>query len=379
MIRKLLPLIFSVTFFEKILAFLFLVLIGYMLSDFLILFFITFLFAYLFLETGSWLTGIIHNWWIYNKKNKAAEIALRYNNTNIVVTFLYIFFIAIIIFLFVNIIPQIIREMWQFIANAPRIAGQVQDFVNKLQWSLQIDIGLDRIVSGIINAQNLEVIGQTTLGYLKNTGIVLTKFFIWLILSYIFVMERNPIVSFLSRIKDGNFSFFYEEYAIIARKIWHGFGAILRAQSLIAMTNAILTSIGLLIISFIHGGHIFPFIFTLSLIVLVFWFIPVFWTFISGAPIPIIAFGYGWLASFLLCISMIAIVHTVEAYYLNPRIVSSYVHIPVFVTFIILLVSEHFFGLVGLLIGVPLFIIVLGFIEDFDIYIWSIRRQLNGK
>jgi predicted PurR-regulated permease PerM len=66
---------------------------------------------------------------------------------------------------------------------------------------------------------------------------------------------------------------------------------------------------------------------------------------------------------------MIAFVHAIEAYYLNPRIVSSYVHIPVFVTFIILLISEHFFGLVGLLIGVPLFIIILDFIEDIDTYI----------
>ena len=74
---------------------------------------------------------------------------------------------------------------------------------------------------------------------------------------------------------------------------------------------------------------------------------------------------------------MIAIVHAVEAYYLNPRIVSSYVHIPVFVTFIILLVSEHFLGLPGLLIGVPLFIITLGFLEDIDLYISSIKQKLN--
>lgn len=43
---------------------------------------------------------------------------------------------------------------------------------------------------------------------------------------------------------------------------------------------------------------------------------------------------------------MIAIVHAVEAYYLNPKIVSSYVHFPVFITFIILLISEHLFGLI---------------------------------
>ncbi|MBX9808968.1 AI-2E family transporter [Candidatus Gracilibacteria bacterium] len=384
MLRKLLPLVFSSIFFEKLFAFGFLLLVGYILSDFLILFFITFLFAYLFLETGSWLTGIIHDWGLHAKRHKAAEIALRYNNTNIVVTILYVLFIAILIFLFTNIVPQIIKEMGEFISGAPKIASQIQNFVDNLQKSLQIDIGLNSIVGEIVNTKNLEIIGQTSLGYLKNTGIILTKFIVGLILSYIFVMERKPISLFLSQIKQGNFSFIYREYAIIAQKITHGFGVIIRAQSLIAFVNAVLTSIGLLIISFLHGGSVFPYIFTLSLIVLVFGFIPVFGTFISGVPILIIAYGYGvgtndsWLI-ITSCILMIAVVHAVEAYYLNPRIVSSYVHIPVFVTFIILLLSEHFFGLIGLLVGVPLFIISLGFIEDIDKHISSIKQKLNAQ
>lgn len=75
---------------------------------------------------------------------------------------------------------------------------------------------------------------------------------------------------------------------------------------------------------------------------------------------------------------MIAIVHAIEAYYLNPRIVSSYVHIPVFITFLILLVSEHFFGLIGLLIGVPLFVITLSFIDDIDAHISYIKQKLHA-
>ena len=377
MLRKLIPLIFSAIFFEKLFAFGFLLIIGYLLSDFLVLFFITFLFAYLFLEAGSWLTNIIHAWWLHNKRSIAAELVLRYNNTNIVVTILYILFITIIILIFVNIIPQIIREIWQFIKWAPQIAWEIQKFTDNIQEGLNVEIGLNRMVEDIINANNLEALGQSMLGYLKNTGIILTKFIIGLILSYIFVMERKPIIRFLSQIKDGNFSFFYEEYAVIAQKIGGGFGAIIRAQSLIAIVNSVLTSIWLLIISIVHGWGVFPYIFTLSIIVLIFWFIPVFGTFISGVPIIIIAYGYGWSVSLLLCILMISVIHGIEAYYLNPRIVSSYVHIPVFITFIILIVSEHFFGLIGLLIGVPLFIITIGFIEDIDLYITNIKKQLN--
>jgi predicted PurR-regulated permease PerM len=223
--------------------------------------------------------------------------------------------------------------------------------------------------ANIFNPANLESIGQQAIGYLRNTGVILTKFFIGLILSYIFVMERKPILLFLQKIRDGNFAFLYLEYASIAQKLNYGFGVIFKAQSLIATVNAVLTSVGLLMISLIHnnligvnplhtaGGHLFPFIFTLSLIVLIFGFIPVFGTFISGAPILIIAYGYGGPIVVLLVTIMIAIVHMIEAYYLNPKIVSGYVHFPVFVTFIILLVSEHFFGLIGLLIGVPLFLI----------------------
>lgn len=62
MIRKLIPLIFSSAFFEKLFAFGFLLFISYILTDFLILFFITFLFSYLFLEAGTWLTNTIHAW-----------------------------------------------------------------------------------------------------------------------------------------------------------------------------------------------------------------------------------------------------------------------------------------------------------------------------
>lgn len=104
-----------------------------------------------------------------------------------------------------------------------------------------------------------------------------------------------------------------------------------------------------------HGGETFPYIFTLSLIVFIFGFIPVFGTFLSGIPIVIIGYGYGTSAHDSIIIvsaivGMIAVVHAMEAYYLNPKIVSSYVHFPVFITFVILLISEHFFGLIGLLI-----------------------------
>lgn len=62
MLRTLLPLIFSSKFFEKLLAFSLLLLVGYFLRDFLALFLITFIFAYLFLSAGEVLAKKLHTW-----------------------------------------------------------------------------------------------------------------------------------------------------------------------------------------------------------------------------------------------------------------------------------------------------------------------------
>jgi predicted PurR-regulated permease PerM len=191
-----------------------------------------------------------------------------------------------------------------------------------------------------------------------------------------FIIERKRIERFLRETRNGNFRFLYDEWAIIAKKLASGFGPIFKAQSIIAFINALLTTIGLIIISLVHGGGPFPFIFTLSLIVFISGFIPVFGVFLSSIPILILGYGYGGLPVVFAIVVMVAIVHALEAYYLNPKIVSSYVHFPVFVTFVILLVAEHFFGLIGLLIGIPLFSILLGLIHDFDAYIDSVKAKM---
>jgi predicted PurR-regulated permease PerM len=49
-------------------------------------------------------------------------------------------------------------------------------------------------------------------------------------------------------------------------------------------------------------------------------------------------------------IILIFIIHFIEAYILNPKIVSSFLELPMSLTFIILIIGEHFFGIAGLLI-----------------------------
>ncbi len=376
LLRSFLSIILSEIFIKKVIAYTLLFVIGYILVDFLMLFFATFLFAYIFLELGTYVSHRIHAWWEHGKVDTPHRIAKKYSTANIVITGIYIIFIGILVFIFINIIPQIGSEIRNFLNNSGNIAHQGQDFIAKIESSLNLNLWLNEMIGDVVSPDNLESVGQKAFTYVTNAGIIFTKFLIALILSYIFIIDRFRIKQFLSQIRNGNFRFLYDEWAIIAKKMWAWFGLVFKAQSIIALVNALLTSIGLIVISFYHGWGAFPFVFTLSLIVFICGFIPVFGTFLSWIPILILAYGYGASSNtsitiVILCLIMIAIVHAVEAYYLNPKIVSSYVNFPMFITFLILIISEHFFGLIGLLAGVPLFSIVLSFIEDIDWYISS--------
>jgi len=48
---------------------------------------------------------------------------------------------------------------------------------------------------------------------------------------------------------------------------------------------------------------------------------------------------------------------------LNPKLMSAKIELPIFFTFIILIVSEHFLGVWGLLVGIPLFMFLLDLLD----------------
>ncbi|EUJ24389.1 hypothetical protein PGRAN_00675 [Listeria grandensis FSL F6-0971] len=74
---------------------------------------------------------------------------------------------------------------------------------------------------------------------------------------------------------------------------------------------------------------------------------------ISCIPLSIIAYSVGGLTDVVVILITIVIVHAVETYILNPKLMSSKTDLPVFYTFIILIFSEHFFGVWGLIVGIP--------------------------
>ena len=363
--------VFGISLFQKFFAWSILIILLFLLRSFLGLFLITFIFAYIFYGLAR---SLVYQYvrWSNHMQKKTLLPSKRY--INVAVTGLYIFFVFCIILALIRIVPLMAREIHDLTRQAPFLAASLNEMVEKTELSLGLNLWLTDSISSVINAESIKDFGTQILIQLRNIWGIILKVFIWLILSYIFLMERDWIRQFIDRMRIGSFAFLYREYALIGEKVVQGFWRIMEAQMFIALINAVLTALGLIGISLVHGGSSFPYIFTLSSIVFVFGFIPVLGMFISGIPIIIVGYWYGamtwdqWMIV-LACVSMLIVIHAIEAYYLNPKIVSSYMHFPVFITFLILLISESMFGFVWLIIGIPLFSILLSLLKDMDVYL----------
>ncbi|MDD2487477.1 MAG: AI-2E family transporter [Candidatus Gracilibacteria bacterium] len=365
-------LIFNKFFFQKIFAIALLISIAYYLQQFFVLFLITFLFAYLFLNLGEFLSKFFLRYIEKIHSRGWKNFLKAFFSVNSIVLSLYILFIGLIIFAVSDIIPKIIDELSNLPKTMPFLADQVKTVLIKLEELKNFKQDIQGTLTDLLTQSNYEIV-MKFLGNLKSVGLILVEFIISLILSYVFIIDRVKIRNYFEEIKKGNFAFLYNEYEIIFSKIANGFGMIFKAQSIISFVNTVLTIFGLYVISFVHGGNAFPYIFTLAILVFIFGFIPVLGLFLSSIPILAIGFSYGGLTIVFEILLMISIIHMIEAYYLNPRIVSSYMEMPISLTFLVLIMSEQLFGLVGMLIGMPVFYIILDILKDFDSYISKVK------
>ena len=134
------------------------------------------------------------------------------------------------------------------------------------------------------------------------------------------------------------------------------FGKVIEAQFIIAIVNTVLSVISLWIMDF-------PQLFGLGIMIFFLGLIPVAGVIISLVPLSLIAYTVGGFVQVLYILIIIAIIHAIEAYILNPKLMSSKTDLPIFYTFIVLIFSEHFFGVWGLIIGIPIFVFLLDVLE----------------
>nr|MDD3720549.1 AI-2E family transporter [Candidatus Gracilibacteria bacterium] len=364
-VKKISKMFLTKKFIKKIIAYLLLILFFYLLKDFAFIFFLTFIFAYLFASFGEFLKDKVD--YLIEKtviKNKFKKILHKGFSLNVIVLIEYVILVAFIIFTLSDVLPKIVDELVSLPEKIPFVKNEVDNVVTKLQDLIAFNTELGGSITEVVNTQDMGIVFEV-FNKLKSAGYLFLQIFLSIILSYIFIVDRNKLKEYFFGIKKSNFSFFYYEYEDFFERIVKSFGMILKAQAMIAFVNTLLTAVGLYIIGAMYNT-VFPYILTLIIIVFICGLIPVLGTFISSVPILFVGYSIGGFGTILALLILITIVHFVEAYYLNPKIVSSFLNLPVSLTFVILIVSEHLFGIAGLLIGVSLYYFIEGMLKDAD-------------
>lgn len=176
---------------------------------------------------------------------------------------------------------------------------------------------------------------------------VALQFLLSIIFSFLILWDLPHLKRATASLSSGRTSDIYSEIAPGMAAFGHMLGRAFEAQSVIALVNALLTSMAFLILGI-------PSIALLATIVFFCSYIPVFGVFLSTLPAALLAFQVGGPPLVGWLIVAILIVHAVEAYALNPMIYGRHLKLHPVAVLIVLLVGENLFGVWGLLLSVPI-------------------------
>ena len=183
-------------------------------------------------------------------------------------------------------------------------------------------------------------IGQSVLGFASS-------FLLSLLFSFLIVLDLPGITRGIAGLAKTRVGFIYDEVADNIAGFGRVLGRALEAQLFIAVCNTILTAIGIWLMGLEN-------LLVLSTIVFICSFIPVAGTFISSTPICLLALQAGGVTSLLLAIGLICIIHALETYVLNPQIYGHHMHMNPVLVLIVLTIGGKLFGVWGLVLGIPI-------------------------
>ncbi|WP_125581304.1 AI-2E family transporter [Levilactobacillus cerevisiae] len=263
----------------------------------------------------------------------------------------YLLFLGVLAAAFSQIIPPLVSEA----SNLPSTIDKIIDTYPQLQTQLtKLIKDLSQNASVISNGKTLfsSGIGQISR---FSTGVetVLLAFFF----SFIFNLTKVQLVHFVHAFTKSRFAGLFVPMGQLILKFVHIFGTVIETQLLICTINTVLMVLGLWIIGM-------PSLLILGILVFFLGLIPVAGVLISLIPLTIVAFVTGGLIRVVEVLILVVLIHLFESYFLHPRLMANATNLPIFVTFITLIVSEKIFGAWGLIVGVPL---VAFFLDVFDV------------
>lgn len=313
----------------------FIILVGiaialYLMRSMINLILLTFIITYLMNQLTTKTTKKIRKYTPMNEKAVTVTLYL-----------LLVAGIVAIIYKYLPVVTQQITQLFDLIASFSldpddnEIARYLAPTFEKIELGKYLEQGVD-----------------LTLKNLTNIGKVILHIFIALILSLFILLEKKRIIDFTAKFKDSKMSHLYDELHYFSKIFIRSFGKVIEAQFIIAAVNCVLSVIALSIMGFPH-------LIALGIMLFILGLVPVAGVIMSLIPLTIIAYSIGGPMYIVYILVIVMVLHAMEAYFLNPKLMSAKTNLPIFYTFIVILFSEHFLGVWGLIIGIPLFMFLL--------------------
>jgi predicted PurR-regulated permease PerM len=256
---------------------------------------------------------------------------------------------------------NVITEVAKIKAAYPFIDHMIEERIARLRLAKQPEAGAaaapetqpateadleQKAILSFVEDYTGEPLPKVVFGFLGAIVTVTLQFLLAIFLSLLILLDYTRVREEVAQWRDSSVGAFFEETASSVVNFAAVVGRAFQCQFYVATLNAMLTLVGLAVLG------IKPLI-LLTTIVFILGFIPVLGVFISSVPIILIALNIGGLPKGLSALSVIVVVHLMEAYVFNPRIYAARFHLNPVITLIILLIAHRLFGVWGMLLGIP--------------------------
>ncbi len=272
----------------------------------------------------------------------------------------YFVFLAMLVGMLSVVMPRMATETKIFLQQLPEsmdtMHKRLDEMTTRYTYLAPLFIGfketlnLNNVLG--INREGLVLVAVKVLNQVTE---YVTYFFLGTLFSFFILFDLPNLSEKTQALRHTRIKDVYEETAGSVAKFAMVVGAAFQAQIFIAILNTTLTALGLWFL------QIKP-VALLSIIVFFAGLIPVLGIFISSVPILLLAFNIQGSILALKAAGMIAIVHAVEAYFLNPNIFSAVLKINPILTLIILYIGHSLLGIWGVLLGVPISVYIYRYV-----------------
>jgi len=261
---------------------------------------------------------------------------------------IYILFLALIVGFIFFLAPRLLTEAKSFTEQLPKTLTTIEAWADSYaadnEYLSQVS---DKVKAFLTPEQMILKAWNTGRAVLEKGLHYISWFFLGLLFSFLIMLDLPRLTRSVRELRFTRLSSVYEETAdsviLFAKVVGENF----RAQIMISALNTTLTAIGLQILG-IPGAVL------LCTVVFFCGLIPVLGVFISSVPIVLMAVNSGGVTLGLWAAFMIIIIHLIEAYVLNPRIISVVMSINPVLTLIILYIAHSLIGMWGMILGVPI-------------------------